>query len=64
MNDDDAFYTLILGIILGMIICTGILTPSYIYYYHQQAIKHNVAQYNPQTGYFEWKDLTKESIVK
>lgn len=48
-------FAFILGLILGLLIAASGMAIRY----QQEAIKHGFAEYNPQTGYWQWKEGAK-----
>ena len=55
MNKDDLIAGLIIGAIIGAGISIGITSTVY----QQDALKAGAAEYNQQTGYFQWVQPNK-----
>lgn len=54
-SDKDVSFAILssffVGIVLGMFLCSLISNHKW----EKEALQHNAAQYNPETGVFEWK---------
>jgi hypothetical protein len=56
MPIDDAVASFFIGIVVGFIVATGIGVAA-VEHYKSKSVDHGAAQYNSNTGEFEWKKV-------
>jgi len=56
MPNDDAIASFVIGLMLGLVLMFAVgVTVSQ--HYKNKAVKNGAAQYNSNTGEFEWKEV-------
>lgn len=48
--------SVVLGFLLGLMLCFIVIIPNITLHYQQEAIKYGYAQYDAKTGEWKWKN--------
>ena len=57
MPNDDAVASFFIGLIVGVVVSAGI-GGAVVGHYKSKSIEYGAAQYDPNTGEFEWKKVS------